>query len=122
MRRTDALRERELEGRHARPQREVPRAQHLDHGLLLLQPQDGAGERDHEAERRDARERSIPASSESTSASQEASMTFSWTPIAPHVDSPSEASSNTRVVAPVAFHSSRMRTLKFTSLMSRSSG
>ena len=53
----------------------------------------------------------MPASSESTSASQDASITFSCTPIAPQVDSPSDASSSTRVVAPVAFHSSRMRTL-----------
>ena len=58
-----------------------------------------------------ARVRTMPASSESTSASQLASITFSWTPIAPQVSTPSEASSSTRVTAPVAFHSSRMRTL-----------
>ena len=44
---------------------------------------------------------SIPASSESTSASQLASMMFSETPIAPHVSCPSQASSSTRVTAPV---------------------
>ena len=53
----------------------------------------------------------MPASSESTSASQLASITFSWTPMAPHVSVPSEASSSTRVTAAVAFASSRMRTL-----------
>ena len=53
----------------------------------------------------------MPASSESTSASQLASMTFSCTPIAPQVSVPSEASSSTRVTAAVAFASSRMRTL-----------
>jgi hypothetical protein len=53
----------------------------------------------------------MPASSESTSASQLASMMFSCTPIAPHVSLPSDASSRTRVVAPVAFASSRIRTL-----------
>ena len=54
---------------------------------------------------------SIPASSESTSASQLASMMFSETPIEPHVSTPSLASSSTRVTAPVPLRSSRMRTL-----------
>ena len=72
-------------------------------------PSTGAGERDHALSR--PATGSMPASSESTSASQLASITFSCTPIAPHVSVPSEASSSTRVVAPVAFHSSRMRTL-----------
>jgi hypothetical protein len=44
-------------------------------------------------------------------ASQLASITFSDTPIAPQVSVPSDASSSTRVTAPVAFASSRMRTL-----------
>ena len=59
----------------------------------------------------DACERNIPASSESTSASHDASITFSCTPIAPQVSVPSEASSSTRVTAAVALASSRMRTL-----------
>ena len=50
-------------------------------------------------------------SSESTSASQEASMMFSETPIVPHSRSPSEESSRTRVTAPVPWVSSRIRTL-----------
>ena len=50
-------------------------------------------------------------SSESTSASQEASMMFSETPIVPHSRSPSEESSRTRVTAPVPWLSSRIRTL-----------
>ena len=50
-------------------------------------------------------------SSESTSASQEASMMFSETPIVPHSRSPSEESRRTRVTAPVPWLSSRIRTL-----------
>ncbi len=50
-------------------------------------------------------------SSESTSASQEASMMFSETPIVPHSPLPSAESSRTRVTAPVPWASSRMRTL-----------
>ena len=50
-------------------------------------------------------------SSESTRASQEASMMFSETPIVPHSRSPSAESSRTRVTAPVPCDSSRMRTL-----------
>ena len=50
-------------------------------------------------------------SSESTSASQEASMMFSETPIVPHSRSPSEESSRTRVTASVPWVSSRIRTL-----------
>ena len=65
-----------------------------------------------------ARPGSMPASSESTSASQLASMMFSETPIVPQASVPSLASSSTRVTAPVPFDSSRMRTLKFTSSMS----
>ena len=64
----------------------------------------------------------MPASSESTSASQLASMMFSETPIVPQVSRPSLASSSTRVTAPVPFTSSRIRTLKFTSWMSRMCG
>ncbi len=59
---------------------------------------------------------SMPASSESTSASQLASMMFSETPIAPQVSVPSLASSSTRVTAPVPLFSSRMRTLKLIEL------
>ena len=50
-------------------------------------------------------------SSESTSASQEASMMFSETPIVPHSRPPSAESSRTRVTAPVPWASSRIRTL-----------
>ena len=107
--RAEPRRERLLELRHARAERELARAQHLEHGLLLGLAEDGLGERDRHA--CGARERTMPASSESTSASQLASITFSCTPMAPHVSVPSVASSSTRVVAPVAFHSSRMRTL-----------
>ena len=46
-------------------------------------------------------------------------MMFSDTPIDPQVSRPSLASSSTRVTAAVPFTSSRMRTLKFTSWMSR---
>ena len=64
----------------------------------------------------------MPASSESTSASQLASIMFSDTPMAPQVSLPSLASSRTRVTAPVPFVSSRIRTLKLTSSMSRRCG
>ena len=64
----------------------------------------------------------MPYSSESTSASHEAAITFSETPIVPHTSCPSEASISTRVIAPVPFVSSRMRTLKLTSSMSRRCG
>src|SRR5262249_17475449 len=53
----------------------------------------------------------IAYSSESTSASQLASMMSSGAPIVPHVSSPSEASISTRVTAPVPLCSSMMRTL-----------
>src|SRR4051812_24076746 len=107
----------------------MPGAQHLEHGGLLEIADDRPRDRDHfttpapralaglgaAREPGDAEiprcDLSMPASSESTSASHEASMTFSCTPIAPQVDVPSDASRSTRVVAPVAFHSSRMRTL-----------
>ena len=49
-------------------------------------------------------------------------MTFSETPIEPHTSWPSEASISTRVIAPVPLASSRMRTLKLTSSMSRRCG
>ena len=61
----------------------------------------------------------MPYSSESTSASHEDSITFSDTPIEPHTRSPSDASSSTRVTAPVPLVSSRIRTLKLTRSMSR---
>ena len=112
--RAEPLRERLLERRDARAERELARAQHLDHGALLGLAEDRAGERDdvgRGGHACGARVRTMPASSESTSASQLASITFSCTPIAPQVSVPSVASSSTRVVAPVAFHSSRMRTL-----------
>ncbi len=61
---------------------------------------------------------SIPRSSESTNASQDAAIRFSETPIDPHTSCPSEASINTRVTAPVPLVSSRIRTLKLTRSMS----
>ena len=54
---------------------------------------------------------SMPRSSDSTSASQEAAITFSDTPIVPQTSLPSEASIRTRVTAAVPFASSTMRTL-----------
>ena len=128
-RRAEARGERRLEGGHLRAERQLAGAQHLQHRLLLLRAEDRPGERDDVlgrprhvgdsgAARRTAAPRawctrpgSMPASSESTSASQLASMTFSLTPIVPQVSVPSEASRSTRVTAPVAFCSSRMRTL-----------
>ena len=53
---------------------------------------------------------SMPYSMESTRASQLASMMFWLTPMLPQLSSPSLASSNTRVAAPVPLFSSRMRT------------
>ena len=135
-----------LELRHARAERELPGAQHLDHGALLRLAEHRPGERDRLARplrpaRREpagrwpscdrrrvaavapaARPGCIPYSSESTSASQEAAIRFSETPIEPHTSCPSEASISTRVTAPVPFVSSRMRTLKLTSSMSRRCG
>src|SRR5262249_8195112 len=117
-----------LERRQLRPEREPLRAQHLEDQLLLAPTDERAGEGNervvHATPARRARwccERpgSMPASSESTSASQLASMMFSETPIDPQVSWPSLASSRTRVTAPVPLVSSRMRTLKFTSWMSR---
>src|SRR4051812_31339624 len=131
MPRAEPLRECFLELRQARPERQVARAQHLEHELLLALPDDrpccgyheapgaGVAERPRECSLRPG---SMPASSESTSASQLASITFSDTPIEPHVSTPSEESSSTRVTAPVPFFSSRMRTLKLTSSMSRRCG
>ncbi len=49
-------------------------------------------------------------------------MTFSETPIEPHTPAPSEASSRTRVTAPVPLVSSRIRTLKLTRSMSARCG
>ena len=49
-------------------------------------------------------------------------MMFSDTPIEPQTSWPSEASSSTRVTAPVPFASSRIRTLKFTSAISSRCG
>ena len=114
--------ERLLEGADAWAERQLAGAQHLEHGGLLGLAEDGLRERDdvrghaHADGARTPRrwpERlgSMPASSESTSASQLASITFSCTPIAPQVSVPSEASSSTRVTAAVALVSSRMRTL-----------
>ena len=91
------------------PSESRPGAQHLEHQLLLARPDLGPRERD----RFGVRQRSMRGgpysrvavrgwkaySSESTSASQEASMMFSETPIVPHSRSPSEESSRTRVTA-----------------------
>src|SRR3954452_4841454 len=122
--------ERLLELLQARPERQVPGAQHLEHELLLALAKKRPGRGDHEraagvvprVRECSLRAGSMPASSESTSASQLASITFSETPIEPHVSTPSDESSSTRVTAPVPLRSSRMRTLKFTSSMSRRCG
>ncbi len=86
----------------------------VSHCTLPLEPSG-----DSEAVRRSP---CMPYSSESTSASQEAAIRFSETPIEPHTSWPSEASISTRVTAPVPLRSSRMRTLKLTSSMSRRCG
>src|SRR6185437_409402 len=104
---------------------EPPRAQHLDHGPLLLRAQDRLGQRDllgaHCASPgagtalalsprspSGRRPGCMPYSSESTSASHDAAIRFSETPIDPHTSCPSEASMSTRVTAPVPWLSSRM--------------
>src|SRR3954469_9483533 len=127
MRDAETRREGLLEANEHRPERQAAGAQHLEHELLLALPDDGLRERDHGEVARRAREwcarpGSMPASRESTSASQLASITFSETPIAPQVSVPSEASRRTRVMAPVPFVSSMMRALKLTSSMSRRCG
>src|SRR5207302_11492121 len=127
------LRKRALERFEPGAERQPARPQHLEHALLLPLSEDRPRERDllvaavaHEAGSAGAASpllaTCIPYSSESSSASQEASMMFSDTPIEPQTSSPSEASSSTRVTAPVPFVSSRMRTLKFTRSMSRRCG
>ncbi len=94
------------------PEREPARAQHLEHELLLAPAQLRPGQRDLLVVGSGAHVCGWKAySSESTSASQEASMMFSETPIVPHSRSPSEESSSTRVIASVPWVSSRMRTL-----------
>ena len=100
-----------LEALAHRPQREPARAQHLEHQLLLARAELGPGERDRLGVAARSRHGWKAYSSESTSASQEASMMFSETPIVPHSRSPSEESSRTRVTAPVPWASSRIRTL-----------
>ena len=97
-----------LEALAHRAQREPAGAQDLERQLLLaladLRPGQryllGAAHRGWKAY-----------SSESTRASQEASMMFSETPIVPHSRSPSEESRRTRVTASVPWVSSRIRTL-----------
>ena len=105
------------------PSESWPGAQDLEHALLLRGAEDAAcasGISARAAGRGTAGGRAAsPHSSESTSASHEAAITFSVTPIEPQTSWPSEASSSTRVTAPVPFVSSRMRTLKLTSSMSR---
>src|SRR5207237_5276877 len=106
-------------GQH-RTQRQPARAQDLEHERLLTLAERRARQRDAfraQPERaarvrsRSARPGSMPASSESTSASQLASMMFSETPIVPHVSTPSVESSRTRVTAAVPLRSLRIRTL-----------
>ena len=96
-----------LEALAGRAQREPAGAQHLQHQLLLAGAEIGLGQRNL----LDAVPHWKAYSSESTSASQEASMMFSETPIVPHSRSPSAESRRTRVTAPVPWSSSRMRTL-----------
>ena len=122
----------------ARPQRQLARAQHLD-DRVAPPPRPGPVWRAGSARRsrrlaagrdgaralpvpRGLRPGCMPYSSESTSASQEAAIRFSETPIEPHTSCPSEASISTRVTAPVPWLSSRIRTLKLTSSMSRRCG
>ena len=103
-----------LEALAHRPQREPAGAQHLEHQLLLARADLAAGRAGSVAARLAGCSSACgwkAYSSESTSASQEASMMFSETPIVPHSRSPSEESSRTRVTAPVPWASSRIRTL-----------
>src|SRR5579871_1946441 len=103
-RRPEPVRKGAFEGRQERAERQALGAQNLEDPRALELPEHRGGERDrvlrhpsraHEAERSGARSIAslrpdcIPYSSESTSASQEASMTFSETPIEPHTCSPS---------------------------------
>src|SRR5690242_14541085 len=97
---THSLRERPLELAEQWSQRQPPRAEHLEHALFLGLTQHGPSERNlvladlpnagHERWVEAACSRAcrpatrMPYSRESTSASQEASMTFSDTPIEPH--------------------------------------
>src|SRR5438874_9845192 len=105
----DARGKRDLELLEQRSKREPAGAQYRQHTLLLCRSDQRPGERDlfgaHErcGAAAFSRLRCIPYSSESTSASHEDSMMFSETPIEPHTSSPSEASSSTRVTAPVPF-------------------
>ncbi len=86
--------ERLLELAQPRAERQVPGAQHREHALLLLGSQHRARERDRVQVQTGASHdpgaaaglaiTCMPYSSESTRASQDASMTFSETPIEPH--------------------------------------
>ena len=96
-----------LEALAHRAQREPAGAQHLQHQLLLAR----ADLRPRKLNLLDLLAHWNAYSSESTSASQEASMMFSETPIVPHSRPPSAESSRTRVTAPVPWASSRIRTL-----------
>src|SRR5262249_52829694 len=132
MRRADVCRKLALEPTEHGPERQPAGAQHFEHAFLLLRPDHGTGERQllgahdpgADAAGRDAvrRGRCIPYWSESTSASQDASITFSETPIEPHPSSPSEESISTRVIDSVPACSSISRTLKFSSLISARCG
>ena len=105
MRRADELGEAGLELTEQRAERQPAGAEHFEHPLLLALADHGPRERDglgdgrrgrvgprHEPGAEDAaasderrlEETRIPYSSESTSASHEASITFSETPIEPH--------------------------------------
>ena len=125
----DALGPGALEAGHHRAQRELAGAQHLVHQLALTIADDRLRERDAlpvdaqpAAAARLRATRRVPCSTLSSSASHEASMTFSLTPMAPHVSWPSLESMSTRVTAPVPLVSSRIRTLKLTSEISRELG
>ena len=87
-----------LEALAHRPERQPAGAQHLEHQLLLARRRSRAAPA---GSARSHRRGWKAYSSESTSASQEASMMFSETPIVPHSRSPSAESSSTRVTAPV---------------------
>src|SRR6202034_1226763 len=110
----DARRKATFELGPARPQREMARAQDLEHRLLLGLAEHRPGKpkwtrsgrvvRGHEEVRASSalagrRPVCIPSSRESTNASHDASITLSETPIAPHSCSPSGESSSTRGIA-----------------------
>ena len=74
-----------FEGGEAGAESEAAGAKCVEYEFFFSCPDHGTREGDHDTGVARARAGSIPASSESTSASQLASMMFSDTPIEPHV-------------------------------------